>query len=42
MNLIQRLYNSEEDIWRIRAFLREVLLLNQRREISWPVYRFDY
>jgi len=42
MNLIQRPYNSEEDSWRIRTFLREVLLLNQRREISWPVYRFDY
>lgn len=42
MNLIQRPYNSEEDTWRIRTFLREVSLLNQRREISWPVYRFDY
>lgn len=42
MNLIQRPYNSEEDTWRIRTFLREVSLLNQRSEISWPVYRFDY
>jgi GNAT superfamily N-acetyltransferase len=42
MKLIQRPYNSEEDAWRIRAFLTEVFLLNQRIEISWPVYRFDY
>jgi len=42
MRLTQRTYKSNEDAWRIREFLREVFLLNQRRETSWPVYRFDY
>jgi GNAT superfamily N-acetyltransferase len=42
MNLILRLYRDEEDYWRIRAFLREVFLLNNRLEKSWQVYRFDY
>jgi hypothetical protein len=35
-------YQSEDDYWRIRQFLREVFGLNARRELSWPVYRFDY
>ncbi|MBI5353098.1 MAG: GNAT family N-acetyltransferase [Chloroflexi bacterium] len=42
MKLKFRLYNSEEDFWHIRNFLREVYLLNDRREISWQVYRWDY
>ncbi len=42
MNLTLRLYRDEEDYWRIRAFLREVYLLNNRLEKSWQVYRFDY
>jgi ribosomal protein S18 acetylase RimI-like enzyme len=32
----------EDETWRIRAFLREVFLLNGRREVSWHVNRFDY
>jgi len=37
-----RLYQSEEDFWRVRQFLREVYLLNGRRELSWQPYRWDY
>ncbi|MBP7692201.1 MAG: GNAT family N-acetyltransferase [Anaerolineales bacterium] len=42
MKLIARKYQHEDDYWRIRQFLREVFLLNQCRELSWPVYRWDY
>jgi len=42
MHLSMRLYRSEDDFWRIRSFLREVFLLNGRREHSWHVARFDY
>ncbi len=41
MNLVQRAYQPD-DYWRIRAFLREVYLLNDRRELCWQTYRFDY
>ena len=41
MNLIQRSYQSD-DYWCIRNFLREVYLLNDRRELCWQTYRFDY
>lgn len=37
-----RPYQGEDDFWRIRVFLREVFLLNQRRERSWQVARWDY
>ena len=37
-----RAYQTEEDYWRIREFLREVFLLNDRRELSWHVARLDY
>ncbi len=37
-----RLYQDEEDWWRIREFLRRVFLLNGRRELSWHVARMDY
>ena len=37
-----RRYQSEEDYWLIRDFLRKVMLLNNRREKSWHVARFDY
>lgn len=37
-----RRYRDEEDYWRIREFLRQVFLLNGRRELSWQAYRFDY
>lgn len=33
---------SEADYWRMRAFLREVFLINQCRSYSWDVVRFDY
>lgn len=42
MTLIQRTYQSDNDYWNIRAFLREVFLANDRREVSWPLYRWDY
>jgi GNAT superfamily N-acetyltransferase len=42
MQLTMRAYADEDDYWRIREFLREVYLLNGRRELSWPLYRFDY
>ena len=35
-------YQDESDYWRIRDFLRRVFLLNDRRELSWQTYRFDY
>lgn len=41
MNPIRRSYQPD-DYWRIRDFLREVYLLNGRRELSWQTYRFDY
>jgi mycothiol synthase len=41
MNVLQRRYQPD-DYWRIRAFLREAYLLNDRRELSWQTYRFDY
>jgi mycothiol synthase len=42
MKLSMRLYQNEEDYWRIRAFLRQVMLRNDRREWSWHVARLDY
>ncbi len=42
MNLDMRTYRDDSDIWRIREFLREVYLANDRREHSWHVGRFDY
>jgi mycothiol synthase len=40
--LTMRLYETEEDYWRMRAFLRETFLLNGRREFNWHVARLDY
>lgn len=37
-----RPYQDEEDYWKIRAFLREVFLLNRRVELSWQTARLDY
>jgi hypothetical protein len=37
-----RPYQTEDDFWRIRAFLRQVMLLNGVRERSWHVARLDY
>jgi mycothiol synthase len=42
MRLTQRKYRCDDDYWAIRQFLREVFLLNGRREFSWPLYRWDY
>ena len=42
MKLTMRRYQDDEDYRRIREFLRNAFLLNDRRERSWPAYRFDY
>lgn len=42
MKLHMHPYQSEDDYWRIRTFLREVFVLNDRRKFSWPVARLDY
>ena len=42
MKLTMRPYQTEDDYWRIRAFLRQVMLLNDVREKSWHVARLDY
>jgi len=42
MKPIQRNYQTEEDYWRIRQFLREVSLLNDRHDYAWPLLRWDY
>ena len=42
MKLIKRPYKSTEDYWRIRQFLREVMLLNNLHQYSWHVARLDY
>jgi len=42
MKPLMRNYQSEEDYWRIRSFLREVSLLNDRHDYSWDILRWDY
>jgi len=42
MKPTMRRYGSDADYWRIRQFLRDVLLANQREQVSWDVARFDY
>lgn len=42
MNLQRISIISEDDFFRVRNFLREVFLLNNRLEHSWHVARFDY
>ncbi len=42
MKSIMRRYQQDNDYWRIRRFLRDVLLLNARDQKSWDVARFDY
>jgi mycothiol synthase len=37
-----RPYQTEDDFWRMREFLREVLMLNGRLETSWHVARLEY
>lgn len=42
MKPIQRNYQTEEDYWRVRQFLREVSLLNDRHDYAWSLLRWDY
>lgn len=42
MKLIMQTHQYESDYWRIRNFLREVFLLNDRLEHSWHVARLDH
>ena len=42
MKPTRRNYQNEEDYWCIREFLREVSLLNDRRDFSWSLLRWDY
>lgn len=42
MALTARPYRDEEDYWRIRAFLRELLPLYGLRQRCWDVVRWDY
>lgn len=42
MDLIQRGYQTYDDFWRIRQFLRDSFLANQRHELTWQAFRFDY
>lgn len=42
MNLIARSYRDENDYWRIRAFLREMLRRYDLRQRCWDVARWDY
>jgi GNAT superfamily N-acetyltransferase len=42
MKPIQRNYQTEEDYWCLREFLREVSLLNDRHDFSWSLLRWDY
>jgi mycothiol synthase len=42
MNPICRRYQTEQDFWRMRDFLRTLFVVNQQRERSWHVARLDY
>lgn len=42
MKLTMRKLQTEDDYWRLRAFLREVMLANELRVLSWPATRLDY
>jgi mycothiol synthase len=42
MKPILRDYLGEDDFWRVRRFLQEVFLLNNRLEHSWHVARWEY
>lgn len=37
-----RPYQTEDDFWRMRTFLQEVMVLNNIREYSWPAARLEY
>lgn len=38
----RRHYRTEDDYWALRAFLREVMLRNDRWALSWQAARLDY
>lgn len=42
MKLTMRALSDENDFWRIRQFLRQVMLANGLRLFSWSVQRLDY
>jgi mycothiol synthase len=42
MKLTLRKYQTEDDYWPIRNFLRDVFVQNNRHMLSWPVARLDY
>jgi len=42
MKPTMRTYQNEEDYWRIREFLRRVMILNDCHQFSWPAMRLDY
>lgn len=42
MNVKMRMYQTENDYWKLRAFLRDIFLLNQCHEVNWQVARLDY
>lgn len=42
MKPTMRNYQTEEDYWCIRQFLREVSLLNHRHDFAWSLLRWDY
>jgi len=37
-----RPYQCEDDFWRMREFLRQVFVLNERLERNWHVSRLEY
>lgn len=40
--LNMRAYDDDTDYWRIRQFLRQAFLLNDRHEFCWSLLRWDY
>jgi GNAT superfamily N-acetyltransferase len=42
MKPVMRNYQTEEDYWCIREFLREVSILNERHDFAWSLLRWDY
>jgi mycothiol synthase len=42
MKLTLRNNQTEDDYWRLRAFLRETFLLHECRTFNWPAARLDY
>jgi ribosomal protein S18 acetylase RimI-like enzyme len=42
MKPTMRTYQTEDDYWRIREFLREVAIQNDNHDFSWSLLRWDY